>query len=88
MGSPVFPRETVEFLPVVVRVDGTVVTADVEFSVVAAGARPVTFAAPTTIGAAIGVMVDTLDPGTYTVWAQVTSTPEVPVIDCGSFRVN
>lgn len=88
MGSPVFPRESVEFLPVTVRVDGVTVTTDVEFSVVAAGARPGTFAAPTSLDGSIGVMVTGLDPGTYTVWAQVTSAPETPVVDCGSFRVN
>ena len=84
-----FQRETLEFLPVSVTVNGTAVTTDVEFSVVDLDSRPSTFGAATTIGGAIGVMVNgtALGPGTFRVFAKVTSSPEIPVIDCGSFRV-
>ena len=84
-----FQRETYEFLPVTVTVNGTAVTDDVEFAVVDLESRPDTFGAATTIGTAIGVMVNgtALGVGTFRVFAKVTSSPEVPVIDCGSFRV-
>ena len=90
MSTPApFQRETLEFLPVVVTVDGVEVTAGVEFAIVDINARPETWDEPTVLGDAIGVMVDgaTLGTGTFRVFAQVTDSPEVPVIDCGSFRV-
>jgi hypothetical protein len=84
-----FQRETYEFLPVLVTVNGTAVTTDVEFSVVDLDSRPSTFGAATTIGTAIGVMVDgtALGVGTFRVFAKVTSSPEIPVVDCGTFRI-
>jgi hypothetical protein len=86
---PLFQRETLEFLPVGVYVNGTAVTEGVEFCIVEAGARPDAFGAATTIGTAIGVMVNgtALGVGTYQVYAQVTDAPEVPVVDAGTFRV-
>ena len=82
-----YPRETVEFQAVTVTVDGTVVTTGVTFCVVPDGARPVTFIAATTLSGKIGVMVTGLTPGNYRVFAQVASSPETPVIDCGLFTV-
>ena len=90
MSTPApFQRETLEFLPVVVTVDGVAVTTGVEFAIVDINARPDTFASPTVLGDDIGVMVDgaSLGTGTFRVFAQITDSPEVPVIDCGSFRV-
>lgn len=83
-----YPRETVEFQPVTVAVDGVVVTSGVAFAVVPYGDRPATFVAPTALNGKIGVMVSGMTPGTYRVWAQVTSVPETPVIDCGVFTVD
>jgi hypothetical protein len=83
-----YPRETVEFQPVAVTVNGTPVTTGVQFAIAAAGARPITWAAPVTLNAQIGVMVENLQPGVWHVWAQITSTPEIPVIDCGAFEVS
>jgi hypothetical protein len=89
--SNLYPRETVEFQPVEVTVDGVAVTDDVELAILAGATRPaeLDWEAPTVLGAAIGVMVNgpVLGPGTYTVWARVTSYPEVPVINCRTFRV-
>lgn len=82
-----YPRESVEFQPVVVLVNGTVTTAPTTFSVVETGLRPSTWGTATTIGTATGVMVSGLDPGDYTVWAKVVSFPETAVIDCGFFTV-
>lgn len=82
-----YPRETVEFQPVAVAVNGVPVTSGVEFTTAAAGTRPTGWAAPVTLDAQIGVMVEGLAPGTWHVWARITSDPEVPVIDCGAFDV-
>ena len=83
-----FPRESVEFQPVTVALNGVSTTSGVMFCVVKGSARPTTFITPTTLGGKIGVMVTGLTPGTYHVWAQITSNPEIPVIDCGYFTVD
>ena len=82
-----YPRETVEFQPVTVLIDGAPVTAGVTFAVVAYGDRPVTFTAPVTLGGQIGVMVSGLVPGMWVVWAQVADAPEMVIIDTGAFTV-
>ena len=82
-----FPRETVEFQPVTVTVDGVAVTTGVKFAVVTDGARPTTWTDAVTLSGRIGVMVQGLATGNWRVFAQVTSSPEVPVIDCGAFVV-
>jgi len=82
-----YPRESVEFQPVTVTVDGTPVTTGVQFCITAHGGRPVTWVAPTTLDGKIGVMVTGLTPGLYDIWAQITSSPEIPVIDCGIISI-
>lgn len=86
---PLFQRETYEFLPVGVYVDGTAVTNGVEFAIVDSGDRPTTWGTAVTIGTAIGVMVagTALGVGTYEVYARVTDSPEIPVLDAGTFRI-
>jgi hypothetical protein len=89
MSTTGYPRETVEFQPVVVTVDGATVTTGVTFAVLAPGNRPVTgWAAATTLGGKIGFMITGMAPAIYAVWAKVASSPETPVIYCGTFRVN
>jgi hypothetical protein len=87
MLPPIFQRETQEFLPVAVTVNGTAVTSNVEFDIVASGDRPLTFGSAVTLGTAIGVMVENLSAGGYEVFAKVSSSPEIPVLSCGSFIV-
>ena len=93
-----YPRETVEFQPVVVEVNDVALTiadvADIELMVTASRERPSStvsgvWEAPATLDGELGVMVDgpTLGPGTFLVWAKVTSSPETPVLEAGSFRV-
>ena len=82
-----YPRESVEFQPVKVTVDGTAVTTDLTFAIVRDGQRPVDFVPATVLGPDAGVMVAGLAPGTYRIFAQVTSYPEVPVVDCGYFYI-
>jgi hypothetical protein len=82
-----YPRESVEFQPVSVSVNGTAVTTNVEFAITERDGRPATWGSAVSLSGSIGVMVEALDPGDYTVWAKVTSLPEVPVIDCGFFTI-
>lgn len=78
-----YPRETVEFIPVTVTVDGVQVTQGVEFAVVLGQARPTTWAAPTTLDGQIGVLISGLTPGSWVIYARVSASPETPVIKCG-----
>ena len=82
-----YPRETVEFAPITVKVDGVEVLTGVTVSVVAAGVRPTVWVAPTTLDGKIGVMVTGMTAGLYDIWAKVVSSPETPVIYCGPLRV-
>lgn len=88
--SSVFQRETIEFLPVEVTLDGVAVTAGVELAITAGVARPTTWAAPTSLGGRIGVLIGNGQAvGVYTVWARITDagSPEVPVIVLGTYRI-
>lgn len=85
--SNVYPKETVEFQPVLVTVDGTAVTDDVELAVVVFQERPETWSAPVELDGKIGVMIDSYEPGRYDVWARVTDAPEIVVVKCGGFMV-
>lgn len=82
-----YPRESVEFQPVTVTVDGVTVTSGVEFAVTEPGTRPTVWAAAVTLSGKIGVMVEGFNPGNWHVWARITSTPEIPVVDCGAFII-
>ena len=82
-----YPRESVEFQPVTVLVDGVAVTTGVTFCVTPPGVRPVTFTAPTTLGGKIGVMVTGFPVGVNKVWGRVVSAPETPLIECGEFII-
>lgn len=82
-----YPRESVEFAAITVTVDGSPVTTGVEVALTTGQDRPTTWAAPTTLGGRIGVMTGGLATGYWHVWARVSSTPEAPVIDCGTFQV-
>lgn len=83
-----YPRESIEFQAVIIRVDGIKVTTGIEYCVVTAGERPEIWVAPVVVGTQSGFMVDGYDVGTWDVWAKVTSAPEIPVLNCGSFIVN
>ena len=88
-----YPRETVELVSVVVTVDGTPVTENVQVAVTPAydGTRPADWVDATVLGDSIGYMLGALTatayPATFRVWAKVTDTPEVPVVDCGTFKL-
>lgn len=82
-----YARESVEFQPVTVTVNGAVVTAGVAFAVVDAQTRPTVFTAAVVLGAQIGVMVQGLRPGPWYVFARIDAIPEIPVVPCGFFVV-
>lgn len=82
-----YPRESVEFQPVKVTRDGLLITTDLEFSIVLDGDRPVTFTPAAIVSGQTGVIVSGFAPGTYRIFARVTTAQEVPVIDCGYFYV-
>lgn len=86
---PPFQRETLEFQPINISVNGSAVTTGVEAAIVELGVRPSTWGTVTTIGTAIGVMVrgTALGVGTFEVYAKVTDSPEIPVLNCGTFRI-
>ncbi len=96
MSTNTYQRETDEFQPITVTVktrnpDGTettnIATTGVTFAVVPAGQRPAIFLEPMTLEGKIGVNVVGLGKGSYSVFARIQSTPEIPVIHCGTFRV-
>jgi hypothetical protein len=82
-----YPRESVEFQPVIVTRDDEALTTGVSFAIVPDGDRPTTFTAATVLDGRVGVMIQGLARGTYRIFAQVDNAPEVPVIDCGYFYI-
>lgn len=84
----VYERESVEFQPVEVKLNGQVVLDGISYAIVPDGERPVTFAAAVILSGKTGVMIQGLAHGTYRIFAKVLNTPEIPVIDCGYFYVN
>lgn len=83
-----YERESVEFQPVEVKLDGQVLADGISYAIVPDGERPVTFTDAVVLGGKTGVMIQGLDRGTYRIFAKVLNSPEVPVMDCGYFYVN
>jgi len=79
----VLPRETKELIPVEVTVDRVSTTAGVRFDIVATGQRPATWINATVVGAQALVQIESLTPGEYMIYAQVTRGAEVAVIEAG-----
>lgn len=87
VSSLTLPRETVEYIPVPVTLNGTVTTTGVEFAVAADGSRPSVWTAATVLSGATYVLISGLTPGAWRVWARVSAAPETPVIECGYITV-
>lgn len=87
MTSLVLPRETVEYIPVPVTLNGVVTIMGVEFAVVADGSRPTAWTAAAVVTGKTYVLVTSLTPGQWRVWARVTAAPETVVIECGYITV-
>jgi hypothetical protein len=78
-----FPRETIEFLPVPIKVDNVLVTTGIEFCIVLGDARPTIWIPAVTQSGKIGVMIQGLNPGTYHIFARVTASPDFAVMNTG-----
>jgi len=86
----IYPRESVEFQPILITLDGVLITdyTIVETSVALPNARPYTWIPAVSLGSNVGLMIQNLSVGTYNVWVRITDSPEIPVINCGSFAVS
>lgn len=83
-----YPRETNEFAPVPIRRDGQLVTTGVQYAITTdPDARPTDWQAAEILDGKTGITITGYAPGFYYVYAKVTSNPEVPVLDCGAFRI-
>lgn len=82
-----FPRETLDFLPVVVTTNGVQVFEGVQFADVPDGSRPLTWVAQVVDGGRIGVAVTGYPPGKRHLYAKVSDSPWAPVIDCGVYLI-
>jgi len=83
----IYERESIEFQPVTVTVNGAPGTSGLTVAIPPNSTRPLAYGAPTTVDRKIGVMVQGLAHGLYDVWAQVASTPETVVMNCGYISV-
>lgn len=84
-----FPRETVEHLPIGVTVKNALgavvpITVDIETSLAPIGWRPSTWLPAVTVDGLVGVMIQGLTRGSWTIFARVAESPEVPVMECGT----
>lgn len=87
MSTMIVPRETVEYIPVIVTVNGAVTTTGIEFAVTPDGARPTSWTAAVVLSGATLVLLTGLSPGQWNVWARVSESPEIVVIECGPIVV-
>lgn len=86
----IYPKETKEFQPFQVELNGVVVTEGVKVAVIRPATRPVALdwddpVVLTTGG--LAVLINALDVGSWNVWAQVTAGDEVVVMLCGDFKI-
>jgi hypothetical protein len=88
-GAPVntYERETQEFQPVVVTLDGVPLLSNFEVALVPRGWRPTLWASPATIDDKPGIMIQGLNPGVYEIFVRITDMPEIPVVWAGSVVV-
>jgi hypothetical protein len=84
----VYPRESVEFIPVLISKDGVTVTTNIETAIVAKNARPSGYVSAVLLSGATGALISGLAVGNYDLWARITSSPEVVVLLCGSFSIS
>lgn len=85
--SNVYVQETLEHLPIKVKVDGVQVFVGIEVCIVPFGARPVGWSAAILLSGKIGVMLTGLALGTWVIYARVASNPETPVILVGHIKI-
>jgi hypothetical protein len=83
----VLPRESVELVPVPVRVDGRLVTTGVQVTLTQGAERPTVWRDADVLDGQTGILVDGRPVGVYEVWARVLSVPEQPVVLAGKIRI-
>lgn len=83
-----YERETNEFQPVAVTLDGVPLLSNFEVALVPRGDRPTTWQSPVTIDSKPGLMItNLLGVGVYEVYVRITDMPEIPVVFAGSLVV-
>lgn len=84
----IYPRETKELQPFIVKVDGVEVLTGVEVTVIRPEVRPTNWSIPVQlVSGGLAVLIDNFDVGTWNVWVRVTTVDEVAVIFCGDFKI-
>lgn len=86
--SNYYPKETVEYVTVNVTIDGVKTTAGVQLSVVPNGERPGAWADAVVVDGDVAYLIDGMDVGVYAIWGRVDTGVEMPVIECGTFRID
>jgi len=84
---PSYPRESIEFQPITVTIDGAAITTGVDIAITGRSERPTVWVPATVLDGKLGFMVGTYQPGDHLVWCRYTDNPEVPVILAGYFRI-
>jgi hypothetical protein len=82
------PRESSEWHPFTVTVDGTPVTTGVETAVTTISARPATWTPATVRDGKTLIRIAGLTPSTYRAWARITRSDETAVVDLGLFSIS
>lgn len=82
----VFLKESIEFQPVAVELDGSPYTS-FEVCIVLDSARPDGWSPAVVIDGQPGIMIQDLAIGLYHIYVKINSVPEVPVIKAGTVIV-
>lgn len=88
MTSTTTPRESAEWRPFTVTVDGSPTTTGVETAVAPMGSRPITWTPATVRGNKTLIRVEGLPVGTYGAWARTTRGDETAVTFLGYFTIS
>lgn len=88
MTSSTIPRESVEWRPFTVTVNGAVVTTGVETAVTLAAARPTTWTPATVRDGRTLIHVGGFTAGIYRAWARITRSDETAVVDLGYLTIS
>jgi hypothetical protein len=83
-----YPMETLEYQEVIVTVGDAEVASGLKFALTPDGERPTEWLDPVILDNKPCVVINSLTPGVWQVWAQVTATPEIPVIRCGKITIS
>jgi hypothetical protein len=82
------PRESVEWWPFTVTVNGSPITTGVETALTLTNARPATWTPATVRDGKTLIRIAGLTPSTYRAWARVTRSDETAVVDLGLLSIS